>query len=462
MIREADALARPGDVVNVYDKAGLLFGRGLYNPRSQIALRMLVHGDTAIDDAFWRGAIERAIELRRRLRLDEVTDAYRLIHAEGDGLSGLIVERYANALVFEFFALGMFQRQHMLAEELTRALGPPTSLDRPQRDARAMRSSDQSRDRLPFTSRSDVKGQGAPSDAAATSAHADSRSALEWRVVFRADDEIQRIEGFRCALLDQSRDRLPFTSRSDVKGQGAGRTASRRPTDSHADPSLTVGALSGGALNSVIIREHGVRYRVDVEAGHKTGFFCDQRENRRRFADLCRDASVLDLCCYTGGFGLCAKLLGGAKDVSSVDLDEAALAVAKENVNLNNTRVNLVHSDAFIYLRQMLANGRQFDAVVLDPPKFVSHREDMDEGLRKYHDLNSLAMQVVRPGGILLTCSCSGLVSWDAFKDAVFRASRPAKRSLQVFLETSAGPDHPVMMNCPESAYLKAMWLRAN
>src|SRR5262249_26149895 len=136
------------------------------------------------------------------------------------------------------------------------------------------------------------------------------------------------------------------------------------------------------------------------------------------------------------------------------------LAVAKENVNLNNTRINLVHSDAFIYLRQMLANGRQFDAVVLDPPKFVASCEGMEEGVRRYHDLNSLAMQVVRPGGILLTCSCSGLVSWDMFRDAVLRASRPARRSLQVFLETSAGPDHPVMMNCPESAYLKAMWLR--
>jgi 23S rRNA (cytosine1962-C5)-methyltransferase len=393
MVREVDPLARPGDVVNVFDKSGLLFGRGLFNPRSQIALRMLVHGDTAVDDAFWRGLIERAVELRGRLRLDEVTDAYRLVHAEGDGLSGLIAERYANVLVFEFFSLGMYQRRERLAEQLAAALGPPVSLDRPnQKD-------------------------------------------LIWQNVYRADDDIQRIEGFRIGNREQG-----TGNRTESDGSG-----------------LTPQASS---LTRVIIREHGVRYRVDVQAGHKTGFFCDQRENRRRFAELCRDANVLDLCCYTGGFGLCAKLLGGAKEVTSVDLDEAVLAVARENVNLNNTRVNLVHSDAFIYLRQMVANGRQFDTVVLDPPKFVSRREDMDEGLRKYHDLNSLAMQVVRPGGILLTCNCSGLVSRDAFKETVHRAARPAKRTLQVFHESGAGPDHPVMMNCPESAYLKAIWLR--
>lgn len=398
MLREVDPLARPGDVVNVYDKSGILFGRGLFNPRSQIALRMLVHGDTPIDDAFWRTAIERAIELRLRLRLDEVTDAYRLIHAEGDGLSGLIVERYANVLVFEFFALGMYQRHELLTKHIASALGPPTSLDRPQ------------------------------------------QADMTWQTVLRADEDIQRIEGFR----------VP----SPLRGEGPGGVSSSlkpvpEPVEGHAT-----------SLSRVIIREHGIRYRVDVEAGHKTGFFCDQRENRKRFAELCRDATALDLCCYSGGFGLCAKLLGGAKEVTCVDLDEAALAVAKENVNLNNTRINLVHSDAFIYLRQMLANGRQFDAVVLDPPKFVSCREEMDDGLRKYHDLNALAMQVVRPGGIFLTCSCSGLVSPETFKEVVHRASRPAKRNLQQFLETGAGPDHPVMMNCPESAYLKATWLR--
>ena len=213
-------------------------------------------------------------------------------------------------------------------------------------------------------------------------------------------------------------------------------------------------------VGRLIIREHGVRYRIDVAGGHKTGFFCDQRDNRKQFAELCGGASVLDLCCYTGGFSICAKVLGGAREVIGVDLDEAAVAIAKENANLNQTRIDFVHSDAFIYLRQMIANGRKFDAVVLDPSKFAGSREEIEEALIKYHDLNALAMQVVRQGGLFVTCSCSGLVSREMFKSTVIRAARRAKVMLQIFVETGAGPDHPVMMNCPESEYLKVIWSR--
>ena len=186
----------------------------------------------------------------------------------------------------------------------------------------------------------------------------------------------------------------------------------------------------GEAVSTVTIREHGIRYRVEVSTGHKTGFFCDQRDNRLRFARFCHDADVLDLCCYTGGFGLCAKILGQAREGTSVDLDEKALAVARKNVNLNQTRLNLVHGDAFAYLRQMIANGRQYDCVVCDPPKFAVSRADVDTAMIKYRDLNSLAVQVVRPGGVFLTCSCSGLVSRQMFTDAVRQGSRHAKREL--------------------------------
>ena len=133
MVGDADPTAKPGDVVNIYDKSGRFFGRGLYNPNSTIVLRVLVHGDRAVDDAFWRSRLTEAVELRHRLNVEETTDAYRLVHAEGDGLSGLIVERYADCLVFEVFSLGMFQRTPMLAERLAELLGPPTSLDRPDR-----------------------------------------------------------------------------------------------------------------------------------------------------------------------------------------------------------------------------------------------------------------------------------------------------------------------------------------
>lgn len=376
MIAAADKTARPGDIVTVYDKAGALFGRGLYNPRSKIVLRMLAHGDVTLDDNFFRARLAQAVELRRRLNLDAVSDAYRLVHAEGDALSGLIVERYADHLVFEVFSLGMFRRVPLFAQQLSELLGPPTSLDRP------------------------------------------GRAAETWQTVVRADASIEQAEGFRIT-----------------------------PTANPPASALT-------------IREHGVRYRVDVREGHKTGFFCDQRDNRKRFAGFCKDADVLDLCCYTGAFSLCAKVLGGAKDVTAVDLDENAVALARENANLNQARITLVHADAFAYTRQLTANGRLFDCVVLDPPKLAGSRLELEEALGKYYDLNVFAMRTVRPGGIFLTCSCSGLVSREEFIGVIHRAARRNNRPVQLFDQQGPSPDHPIMLDCPESSYLKALWCR--
>jgi len=380
MVRSADPAARPGDIVNLYDKSGRYFGRGLYNPRSQIVVRILTHEDIPVDTAFWRARLERAVALRRRLDLDAATDAYRLVHAEGDGLSGLIVERYADSLVFEVFSLAMVQRARELCTRRAEVRGPPTALDRPD------------------------------------------RASPTWRMFLRADPRVERLEGFTVPV--------------------------------HPD-------LPGGDASArLTIREHGIRYRVDVKEGHKTGFFCDQRDNRRRLATLCRDAEVLDLCCYTGGFALCAQKLGGARAVTGVDLDEAAIAIARENANLNQTRIDFVYADAFTYVRQMLANQRQFDVVVLDPPKLVTYREEYEEALRKYGDMNALALQVVRPGGVFVTCSCSGLVSRAAFLETVRRAAQRAGRVLQLFDQSGAAPDHAMVLDCPESAYLKVLWFR--
>jgi 23S rRNA (cytosine1962-C5)-methyltransferase len=375
MIDEADPAARPGDVVNVYDRSGRLFGRAMYNPRSQIALRVLVHGEQPADDSLWRSRLGAAIQLRARLALEAYTDAYRLVHAEGDALSGLIVERYADTLVLEVFSLGIFQRIDLLKQLLIEALPPPSSLERPDRAAKV------------------------------------------WRFVIRADEAVERMEGFR---------------------------VQESPPD----------------LGRLIIREHGIRYRVDPAAGHKTGFFCDQRDNRKRFAELCNNAEVLDLCCYTGGFSLCAKLLGGAREITAVDLDEAALTVAKENANLNQVRVQFAHADAFVYLRQMNAIQRQFDCVVLDPPKLAASRTAVDEALQKYNDLNALALLAVRPGGFLVTCSCSGLVSPEVFSETVFRAAARVRKRVQLIASSGAAPDHPILPTCPESAYLKVLWFR--
>jgi 23S rRNA (cytosine1962-C5)-methyltransferase len=183
-----------------------------------------------------------------------------------------------------------------------------------------------------------------------------------------------------------------------------------------------------------------------------------------------QDRSVLDLCCYSGGFAIAAAKAGGAADVTGVDLDEEALATAKKNAAINQTRVRFVHADAFAYMRDMLRNGRQFDVVVLDPPKLIRSRTELEEGSHKHFDLNRLAIQLVRRGGLLLTCSCAGLLSAEAFQQIVQSASRSGGfdehgkripgRTIQVIETRGAAPDHPVAMHCLETGYLKAIWAR--
>ncbi len=148
--------------------------------------------------------------------------------------------------------------------------------------------------------------------------------------------------------------------------------------------------------------------------------------------------------------------------MTCVDLDEKVIALARDNANLNGVRPTLVHADAFGYLRQMGVNGREYGAVVLDPPKLIPGRLDIASGKRKYFDLNVLALGVVEPGGLLLTCSCSGLLSAEEFLILLRAAARKAGRSVQVLGVTGAAPDHPVGLEALEGAYLKAVWLRVN
>jgi 23S rRNA (cytosine1962-C5)-methyltransferase len=359
-VRPAD-----GDLVRVVDRDHLPLGFGLWNSRSQISLRLLLSGTTPPGPEFWAGRVERAVGLRRDvLGLDASTDAYRVVHAEGDGLSGLVVDRYGDVLSVEVFSLGMYQRIGPILELLSRSLGT-----------------------------------------AQFRVHVDERVALA----------------------------------EDFPG---------RPV------------ASPGLPPRVTVTENGVRFRVQFEGGHKTGFFCDQRDNRLRLAQFCRDRSVLDVCCYSGGFGIYALVKGGGRDVTCVDLDEKAVALARENGNANQVRPSFVHADAFGYMRQMAVNGRSYGAVVLDPPKLIPSRVEIAPGKRKYFDLNVLAMNLVEPGGLLLTCSCSGLLGPEEFLTLLRAAARKAGRSAQILAVTGASADHPVGLDALEGAYLKAVWLR--
>jgi 23S rRNA (cytosine1962-C5)-methyltransferase len=179
-------------------------------------------------------------------------------------------------------------------------------------------------------------------------------------------------------------------------------------------------------------------------------------------ASFCAGRRVLDLCCNTGGFAVYARALGGAAEVVGVDLDEQALALARQNANLNQVRIRFVQADLFSWLRDVMATGQRFDVVVLDPSKQTRDRDEVDFALRRYVDMNRLALQVVAPGGLFLTCSCTGLVGEAEFLDAVRRAAWQAGRTAQVLRLTGAGADHPFLLHVPEGRYLKAVWCRVD
>jgi 23S rRNA (cytosine1962-C5)-methyltransferase len=208
------------------------------------------------------------------------------------------------------------------------------------------------------------------------------------------------------------------------------------------------------------ITEHGVRFRVAPGSKHKTGFFLDQRDNRRYLAGFCAGKRVLDLCCNSGGFAVYAKTLGQADEVVGLDLDEQAIELAKQNANLNQVRVRFVQSDLFPWLRDAIAAGQRFDVVVLDPAKQTRDREAVDYALKRYLDMNRLALQAVAAGGIFLTCSCTGLVSEEMFLETIRRAAWQAGRTVQVLKIAGAGADHPFLAHVQEGRYLKAVFAR--
>ncbi len=391
-ILEIEGNPRPGEWVAVYHRGTAhgrededrepvgngtpqLFAYGIYNPRSEVAVRLYSWWGAWPDEAFWDRKMSDAVTLRRDiLKLDDSTNAYRVLHGESDGTPGLVVDRYGDCLSAEIFSVGMYQRSIPLLEKLALQLGTKHTL-------------------------------------------------------------IQECPQF-------------------ISQEGC-----------------TVAPIRSPELpSSVTITENGVRYRVHFGTGHKTGFFCDQRDNRRRLAELCRDKTVLDLCCYTGGFAVQAAKAGGASEVTGVDLDAEPLALAKKNADLNQTRVRFVQNDAFAFMRDMLRVGKQYDVVVLDPPKLIRSRNELEEGSHKHFDLNKLAMQLVRPGGILLTCSCAGLLSDESFHGILRSAAKATgfdangvpnpPRTLQVLHSTGAAPDHPVVAHCPETSYLKSVWAR--
>ena len=228
------------------------------------------------------------------------------------------------------------------------------------------------------------------------------------------------------------------------------------------------GWLRGQGDTDLSITEHGWTLGVDVAHGHKTGYYLDQRENRRRFADWVRQLgcrSVLNCFCYTGGFSV-AALGGGARQVVSVDSSGPALALARDNIRRNGHEALLASgacefadADVNVYLRQALQAGRRFDAIVLDPPKFAPTAAHAERAARAYKDINRLALLLLAPGGLLLTFSCSGGISADLFHKIVAGAGLDAGVNAAILARLEGACDHPTTLEFPEGAYLKGLAL---
>ncbi|HEX2530353.1 MAG TPA: class I SAM-dependent rRNA methyltransferase, partial [Burkholderiaceae bacterium] len=225
---------------------------------------------------------------------------------------------------------------------------------------------------------------------------------------------------------------------------------------------LVTGTLAGDEpASETLITENGVRYAVDIRSGHKTGFYIDQRDNRKLVMEHAAGREVLNCFCYTGGFSL-AALKGDAASVFSIDSSGEALAAGRRNMGLNDfdgTKAEWWDADVFKTLRALREQGKSFDMIILDPPKFAASPQQVERAARAYKDINLLGLRLLRENGLLFTYSCSGAISVDLFQKIIAGAATDAGFDARILKRLSAGSDHPMMTNFPEGEYLKGLML---
>lgn len=357
-----------GDTVQILSEQGEFLAWGAYSSTSQIRIRIWSWdpGDEISPD-FFQERITQSIKLRDTSVGLIDTDAVRLIHAESDGLPGLIVDRYQDTLVIQCLSWGIEKWREVLVDILV-------NLTRLQ------------------------------------------------CVYERSDAEVRRLEGLE----------------------------------------IRSGSMSGSIPpERILIYENEIKYLVDVKQGHKTGFYLDQRANRKIVGQFAKDREVLDCFSYTGGFAL-AALQGGASTCLAIESSGEAIELAGENVSINemdSDRVEWMQGNAFQMLRKLRDQGRSFDMVILDPPKFAATAAHVERAARGYKDINLLGFKLLRPGGILVSFSCSGGVGTDLFQKIVAGAALDAGVEARIIQRLSQDWDHPVALNFPEGAYLKGLVL---
>jgi len=367
-IERVDGAPVRGDTLPVRDDAGNFLAWAACNPDSQITARVWSWSEAEnIDENFFRNRISSALAARRELKLADKSNGMRLIHAESDGLPGLIVDRYGEVLVMQVGSAGAERWRDTIADILQELCKPVCIYERSDSDSRGLEG-------------------------------------LEMRN----------------------------------------------------------GVLRGTLPDIVQVIENGLRFNVDVVAGQKTGFYLDQRDNRALTETLAQDKDVLNCFCYTGGFSLYA-LRGGAKSVLSIDASGDALHDAARNLasnELDSSRAEWMEADVFQALRTLRDQGRKFDLVILDPPKFAPTAAFAEKAARGYKDINLLGFKLLRPGGLLSTYSCSGGISEDLFQKIIAGAALDAGVDAQIVHHLHASADHPVLLSFPEGAYLKGLVLR--
>lgn len=364
-IAKTDKDLQEGELVKVYNAEQRFLAIGHWQIGS-IAVRILTFEEREIDYTFWKERIQQAWQMRQSIGLADspVNNVFRLIHGEGDGLPGLVVDYYAGVAVVQFHSVGMYLEKENIAQALLEVVG----------------------------------------------------------------DKIT-------AIYDKSETTLPY--KAAISPQN--------------------GYLYGHTENFIAI-ENGLKFHVDWLEGQKTGFFIDQRENRSLLEKYASDKEVLNMFCYTGGFSFYA-MRGGAKSVHSVDVSARAIELAKQNVELNfpgDNRHEAFAEEAFKFLEN---SYNKYDLIILDPPAFAKHQNVLNNAIQGYKKLNRKGIEVIKPGGIIFTFSCSQVMTKDLFRQTVFTAAANTGRQVRILHQLTQPADHPVSIYHPEGEYLKGLVL---
>jgi 23S rRNA (cytosine1962-C5)-methyltransferase len=357
----AEARADAGEIVTVVGPRGRRLGQAFYSDRSQIALRLLTHGEAAADRALLRNRLESAWHFRQSLGID--ASAYRLVHGEGDLLPSLVIDRYGDYFVVQTLSQGTERWLPEITSALVDLLNPAG-------------------------------------------------------ILARNDPRVRTLEG------------LP----------------------------QTVEVLHGSVPETIRVHEGPIEYEVDPWKGQKTGLFLDQRENRVAAASYAR-GRALDCFSYNGGFAM--RLAPHCDEVVALDISADAVARIAGNAARNGLpQVKAVEANVFDELRRLEREGERFELIVLDPPAFAKNKASVEKALSGYREINLRALHLLKPGGYLVTCSCSYNVDEATFAEVVYEAAADAHVHVSVVEKRMQGRDHPVLLGVPETYYLKCLVLR--